>query len=69
MIQFCLLPDLPLFDSLFLTENKTAATLAAYVGPHHNQEQWLTLLCYSNQAVSAMLPAVIETLALVNKTL
>jgi hypothetical protein len=66
MILFRLLPDLPRFDFLLFTENKTAATLAPHGGRRHNQEQWLTLLCCSNLAVSAMLPAVIEKLALVN---
>jgi hypothetical protein len=47
----------------FFTENKTAATLAAHGGRHRNQEQWLTLLRGAQQAVSAMLPAVIETLS------
>jgi len=60
----------------FFTENKTPATLPTHAGRHRNNEQWLTVLYGAKQWLTVlygakqtaplMLPAVIETVALVN---
>jgi len=44
-----------------VTENKMAGTVATHAGRHRNQEQWLTLLCGSKQAVPAVLAAMMAT--------